>query len=131
MGTSKMCVRTNWYLQVKDVLIKLGANVSSADPCIFYLKKNNYLIGILASNMDMIWGGNGNFKVDIIEKLKNTLMFGSKNTDALTCLGIQLTKNTDFSSSINQNNCISCISETASSKKRMKDKNIALNSKKA
>ena len=67
-------------------------NVSSIDLGIFYWKENNYLIGIL---------GNDNLKSDIIHKLKNTFMFGSKEIVAFTYLAMQLTRNTDFSFRIN------------------------------
>ena len=56
-------------------------------------------------------------------------MFGSEKRDASTYLDIKLTQSIYFSSSINQNSYISCISEIALSKK-MKDKNSALTSEK-
>ena len=59
----------------------------------------------------MIWGGNENFKINIMNNLKNTFVFGSMETKAFTHLGIQLIQNDDFSLTINQNNYIGCIPE--------------------
>ena len=93
-----------WHLRVKEELIKLGANVSSVDPGLFYWKEHYKLVGILACHVDdMIWGGNENFKINVIDNLKNNFMFGSEETKAFTYLGIQLIQNDDFSLTINQN----------------------------
>ena len=100
-----------WYLCVKEELIKLGTNESSVDPSLFYWKEHYKLVGILACHVDdMIWGGNENFKSNVTNNLKNTFMFGSEETKPFTYLGIQLIQNGDFSSTINQNNYIDCIS---------------------
>ena len=62
-----------WYSQVKKNLIKLGANVSSVDSGIFYLKVNNRLVRLLACLVDdMIWGGDEMFKTNITNKSKHT-----------------------------------------------------------
>ena len=91
-----------WYLPVKEELIKLGANVSSVDPCLFYWREHYKLVGILACHVDdMIWGGNENFKINVIDNLKNTFMFGSEETKAFAYLCIQLIQNDDFGLTIN------------------------------
>ena len=74
----------------------------------------------------MIWGDNKNFKINIIDNVKNTLLFGSEETKAFTYLGIQLIENDDFSLTINQNNYIDCISDIKLSKERLKKKNSLL-----
>ena len=74
----------------------------------------------------MIWGDNKNFKINIIDNVKNTLLFGSEETKAFTYLGIQLIENDDFSLTINQNNYIDCISEIKLSNERLKEKNSLL-----
>ena len=74
----------------------------------------------------MIWGGNENFKINAIDNLKNTFMFGSEETKAFTYLGIQLIQNDDFSLTINQNNYTDCISEIKLSNDRLKEKNSLL-----
>ena len=72
-----------WYLHVKEELKKLGANVSSVDLGLFYWKEHYKLAGILAFHVDdMVWGGNENFKINVIDNLKNTFMFGSEETKA-------------------------------------------------
>ena len=73
-----------WYLRVKEELIKLGANVSLVDPGLFYWKERYVLVGILACHIDdMIWGGNENFKINVIDNLKNTFMFDLEETKPL------------------------------------------------
>ena len=53
--------------------------------------------GILACHVDdMIWGGNENFEINVIDDLKNTFMFGSEETKAFTYLGIQFIQNDDL-----------------------------------
>ena len=90
-----------WYLRVKEELIKLRANISSVDPGSFSWKEHYNLVGILVSHVDdMIWGGNKNFKINFMDNLKNTFMFGSEETKAFTYLGIQLIQNDDFSLTI-------------------------------
>ena len=87
-----------WYLRIKEELIKLRANISSVDPGSFPWQEHYKFVRILASHVDdMIWGGNENFKIKVIENLKNTFMFGSEETKAFTYLGIQLIQNDDFS----------------------------------
>ena len=120
-----------WYLRVKEELIKLGANVSSVDPGLFYWKKHYKLVGILAGHYDdMIWGGIENFKINVIDNLKNTFMFGTEETKAFTYLGIQLIQNNDFSLTINQNNYVDCISEIKLSNGRLIEKNTYCSMKK-
>ena len=61
-----------WYLQMREELIKLGANVNSVDLGIFYWKGNNCLVGLLACHVDnMIWAGNEMFETNIINNLKH------------------------------------------------------------
>ena len=83
-----------WYLHVKEELIKLGANVSSFDPGLFYWKEHYKFVGILACYVDdMIWGGNENFTINVIDNLKNTFMFGLEQRKAFTYQGTQLIQN--------------------------------------
>ena len=100
-----------WYLPVKEELIKLGANVNSADPGLFYWEEHYKL---------------ESFKINVIDNLKNTSMFGSEETKAFTYLDIQLIQNDDFSLTINQNNYTDCISEIKLLNERLKEKNSLL-----
>ena len=54
-------------------------------------------MGILACHVDdMIWGGNEHFKINIINKLKETFKFGSEEVETFTYIGISLTQNLDI-----------------------------------
>ena len=113
-------------MRVKQELIKLGANVSPVDPGLFYWKEHYKFVGILACHVDdMFWGGNKNFKINVIDNLKNTFMFGSEEK-AFTHLGMQLIQNDNFNLTISQNNYINCISEIKLSNERLKEKNSLL-----
>ena len=78
----------------------------------------------------MIWGGIENFKINVIDNLKNTFMFGTEETKAFTYLGIQLIQNNDFSLTINQNNYVDCISEIKLSNGRLIEKKTYCSMKK-
>ena len=56
-----------WYLRVKGELIKLGANVSSVDPYLFYWKEHYNLVGILTCHVDDISG-------EVMKTLKSVLL---------------------------------------------------------
>ena len=74
---------------MREGLIKLGANISSADPCIFYWKKNGSLFGLLACHVDdTIWGGDEMFKTNMINKLKHTFQFGCEEIETFTYIGL-------------------------------------------
>ena len=74
----------------------------------------------------MIWGGNENFKVSVIDNLKNTFMFHSEERKNFTYLGIQLIQNDYFGLIINQNNYIDCISKIKLSNERLKENDSLL-----
>ena len=66
------------YLRVKE-LIKLRANVSLVDPGLFYCKEDHKPVDILTWHVDeMIWGGKGNFKINIVNNPKNNFLFRSE-----------------------------------------------------
>ena len=67
----------DWYLWVREKLLKLGAKISTIDPGLIYWRENNTLIGILACHIDdVILGGNQYFNGIIITKLKEIFNFG-------------------------------------------------------
>ena len=116
-----------WYLQVREEMLKLEAKISSTDPGLFQWRGNNTIIGILACHIDdVIWGGNQYFKGTIITKLKEICNFGLEEMEALTCIGIGLKQNSDFSVTIDENSYIDSIQEIALSKERMKGQKSSL-----
>ena len=101
-----------WYLCVREELVRFGAKLSSIDPGIFYWQDNSGLIGILACHVDdMIWGGTEYFKNNVINNLKSKFKFGSEETDTFVYIAIELSQNSDYSISIEQNNYTTSISE--------------------
>ena len=74
---------------MREGLIKLGANISSVDPGIFYWKENDSLFGLLACHVDdMIWGGDEMFKTNMINKLKHTFQSGCEEIETFTYIGL-------------------------------------------
>ena len=119
----------NWYLRVREELVRPGAKLSSIDPGIFYWQDNSGLIGILvlACHMDnIIWGGVEYFKTNVIDNLKSTFKFGSEEIKTFVYIGIELPQNSDYSICIEQNNYIASISKISLPKERMSDRNSPL-----
>ena len=111
---------------MREQLIKYGANVSSVDPSIFYWKGNSPLVGILECCIDdMIWGGDEMFQRNIIKKLKDIFRSRCEEIDTFTYTGIELVHDSDFSISINQNNCISSFTEIVPPIEQKKGKTIS------
>ena len=63
-----------WYLGLKSVLEKGGAEKSKYDDAVFYLYEKNNLQGILCAHVDdFYWGGTEQFEVKIIKLIKKSL----------------------------------------------------------
>ena len=57
----------HWYEKVKSVLVDLGCSYSPLDPCVFYLKSNSKLHGILSSHVDDFWWcGDSHFEAVVV-----------------------------------------------------------------
>ena len=107
-----------WYLQVKDILINLGATVCNVDQGMFLWFNGNILYEILVCYMHMIWGGTAEFKESVIAMLKDKFHLGSKNSGAFTYVGIEIMQNEGMSININQSSCIKSIKPIYLSKER-------------
>lgn len=81
----------NWYIKVKEEMIKLGARVVTGDPAFFYWKKENELYGVLSSHVDdFLHSGTREFEERIIYNLKNKFEISNEVTLAFAYLGINL-----------------------------------------
>ena len=55
------------YEKVKSVLVDLGCSYSPLDPCVFYLKSNSKLHGILSPHVDDFWWcGDSHFEAVVV-----------------------------------------------------------------
>ena len=80
-----------WYLRVKTLLLSLGLELSPFDNCVFLLKNQGDLVGVLGLHVDdFIWGGDHNFGI-VIGELRNVLSVGSENVGSFTFLGLEIT----------------------------------------
>ena len=118
--------RRYWLLRVREELVRLGAKLSSIDLGMFYWQDNSGHIGILACHMDnnIIWGGTKYGKNNVINNLKST--FGLEEIETFVYIGIELTKNSDYSISIEQVSYTASISEISLPKEGMSDHNSPL-----
>ena len=74
----------------------------------------------------MVWGGTKYFKNNAINNLKSTFKFSSDKTKTFVYIGIELTWNSDYNISIEQNNYIASISEISPPGERMSNCNSPL-----
>ena len=122
--------RRYWLLRVREELVRLGAKLSSIDLGMFYWQDNSGHNGILACHMDnnIIWGGTKYGKNNVINNLKST--FGLEEIETFVYIRIELTKNSDYSISIEQISYTASISEISLPKEGMSDHNSPLTSRK-
>ena len=81
-----------FYFECRDRLITLGCKQSEVDPCVFYhYNDNGDLDGILVSHVDdFLHGGSENFKRNIIEKLRQTFLMGSTESEKFRYVGFDI-----------------------------------------
>ena len=69
-----------WYLRVREELGKAGCKCSKADPSVFYYFTQD-LEGLLIAHVDdFMWSGTENFRIAVIERLKNIFKISVENT---------------------------------------------------
>ena len=80
-----------WYLRVKDELIKLGVKMSPYDSALFSWKPNHDLEGLICVYVDdFLWCGTEKFKALVIDKLASLFLIGSKESGALSYIGLNI-----------------------------------------
>ena len=80
-----------WYLTVKQELLKLGATVSKYDQAVFTFHKENKLEGIISTHVDdFCWGGSSIFIDKVIVKLRQSFMVKTEEQFCFKYLGLKL-----------------------------------------
>ena len=80
-----------WYKRVKDVLLKLGGNMSKVDPAVFFWMKENEVTGVFACHVDdFIWGGTKHFEKTVIDEIRKTFKIGKEENKAFQYIGLEL-----------------------------------------
>ena len=80
-----------WYLTMKEELIKYGAEVSKYDEAIFTWHLNGKLHGVISTHVDdLMWGGSKVFKVSVIDKLKAKFKVKTEESVEFRYLGLDV-----------------------------------------
>ena len=103
-----------FYLRLRDVLSKVQVLPSPLDDGLFFAhcRDTGDLIGIIACHVDdLLYGGTSDFQLNVIEKLRVALEFGTENTRAFTYIGMNVKQHPDKSITLDQVTFASGISQ--------------------
>jgi hypothetical protein len=100
-GINKNYINSVFY----ELEAGLGCNWSSLNSRLFTLHDGT-LIGIIASYVDILYGGSSEFEHGIIRKLPESLNVGIEQTSAFRYIGITVTESEDMTIKVNQNTYI-------------------------
>ena len=119
-----------WYLRVKDELLKLGMKISSLDPALFSWHKNGKIEGILSLYVDdILWAGESSFKHEVMNKLSDMFTIRSISSKAFKYIGLNISNSSDGTISIEQHEYINSIQPISLSKARINNKHSLLTEK--
>ena len=80
-----------WYLRVRDEFLRLGGEVSSFDPALFYWRVGPDIRGILGAHVDnFLHAGSKDFETEVINKMKQVFKVGTEHSEAFQYLGLHL-----------------------------------------
>ena len=92
-----------WFLRLREEILKLGAKVSTYDSGVFYWYFNGKLEGILSCFVDdQLWGGSDNFVTNVIEKLRSTFDISHEHESAFKYVGVELMQDENYSIFVTQ-----------------------------
>ena len=112
-----------WYLRVREELIKLRSRPSDLDAALFCWFSDGTLVGILICFVEgMIWGSTQSFKVNVIDKLCKVSEIGSVNYRIFKYIGIDVKQDPDNSSTVNQNSFANTIQPITIPNERLTNK---------
>ena len=116
-----------WYIRVKCELLKLGMEVSSLDPALFYWQFEERLAGIICLHVDdFFWSGTQKFENIVIAHICKVFSVGKFENGALKYVGLNI-ENKEGSFLVHQIGYASSLSTIVMSHKRMQNKNASLN----
>ena len=91
----------SFYLHLCDVLLKVHVLPSPLDegPFFAHCRETGDIVGIITCHVDdLLYGGTSDFWLNAIEKLCVALEFGTENTRAFTCIGMNIKQHPNKSS---------------------------------
>ena len=116
-----------WHIKLKEELLKSGAIQSKYDEGLFYVRKDNQLIGILSCHVDdILWGGTPIFKKIIIGHICKVFLISNNDSRAFQHLGVHLKQDSDGSITIDQKSYAQSLNAIMVSSSDTSDKNRLL-----
>ena len=111
-----------WYLRVKEELVKLGVTISKLDPALFSWHENGRLCGIICLYVDdFLWAGTPSFEVNVIEKLSGMFLIGSSGYNAFKYIGLNVIS-VEGHTTVDQFDYARSLKPVTISRQRMNDK---------
>ena len=93
-----------WHMKLREELEKSGATQSKYDEGLFFVRKNNQLIGVLSCHVDdILWGGTASFEKTIIGHICKVFLISNNDSQAFKHLGVHLEQCADGSIVVDQN----------------------------
>ena len=116
----------NWYIRVKEELLRVGVGCCRYDPGLFYWHSDGKIHGIITIHVDdLLWGGTKLFEEVVINAFKQRFKIGKECCTAFKYLGLQIIQENN-SININQINYSKSIQPIDLSKERRAQKNLPL-----
>ena len=80
-----------FYVSLKEELIKLGCEVSRLDSSLFFKHSNNVLTGVLVAHIDdLLYAGNPEFNKTVMEKVSERFQVGTRVAQDFTYVGLHI-----------------------------------------
>ena len=119
-----------WYLRVKEELLRLGMSISKLEPALFAWKISGRTKGILCLYVDdILWAGENTFKEEVVDKIYSMFQIGSSASKSFRYIGLNIENSLDGSTSVDQHDYSVSIEPINLSKARLNNRNSELNEK--
>ena len=87
-----------WYISVKEVLLKAGAEKSKFDDSIFFWHRNVKVQRLICCHADdFFWGSTNDFEKSVIQKLRENFVTSPEECESCKYLGLKI---------VQKNHCI-------------------------
>ena len=86
-----------WYLTLKDEVVKAGGKVSMYEPGMFFRRsEGGTLAGLMPCHVDdLFWSGTSTFKREGVNRLHKTFIVGNSSSVAFEYVGIEMEQEFD------------------------------------
>ena len=116
-----------WYLRVKEELLKLGVTVSRLDPALFAWHEGDVLKGIICLYVDdFLWAGTESFQEKVINQLTNMFMMGSIASKSFKYVGLDIKSDKNSHTTVDQIDYIRSLKPIVICRKRTNEKSSDL-----